>query len=537
MILRLDGYDNYLMVKTTKSSFLDIIFQERIVVYVIVPFVISFSFFGIVIESTRILSMYNSPYFYWYPIYFVFIIPFSIYTNSSLFVGSRFLRSVFETVFEVFLLLLFNFIFLKGFSFGRNIGEFLDIDFGISFVFWVAIRITNGHIVRVINFPYELISAYANAIVSDTKIDEVFDEKYFERRSVKNSFRSLVFTFSFMLIIISISVLLSSSILTLFYTVLFVLCVLILLLNISKVYVLEESYVKKLSIENVSFLNNLVKFTFVYSFLVVFVSVVFSGVLYFGAREVSSRLNIAIKDKVSEILSQERKIDEEEIKKIRERLMSESVTNEYVVPKIERREGKGIGWGLILVFVQYVLFVVLLIVFVGFILKEVFKARDVPILGFFVRFYEIFVYLVSILFKWVFGVLGRLFSRGRRVWIPQNIEDELIASMQIEREKLSKEKVEEIETIVKIFINMLLYTVYILPYKRSMGIEEYCDALKGFLPEFSKHLEYISNVVNESRYSNHLLPSETIDELKSKVNDIISKIKLKVNFVEEFRGG
>jgi hypothetical protein len=109
--------------------------------------------------------------------------------------------------------------------------------------------------------------------------------------------------------------------------------------------------------------------------------------------------------------------------------------------------------------------------------------------------------------------------------------------MMAQKEELSKEKIEEIETIVKIFLDMLKYTSYVLPYKRSMGIEEYCNSLVNFLPEFSKNLEFISNVVNESRYSNHLLSPNTIEELRQKVNEITSKISLKVRVVEDFRGG
>ncbi len=519
------------------SSILDIVFQERVFVYVLVPFVISFSFFGIVVESVRLISGYDSPYFYWYPIYFVFILSFSIYTNSSLFVGSRFLRSIFETIFEIFLLLLFNFIFLKGFSFERNVSEFLDIDFGISFVFWVFIRIFNGYIVRTINFSYELISAYSNAVATSVSVDEVFDEKYFERRSVKNSFRNLLFTFSFMLVFVSISVLFFSSILTVVYIVLLVLSSLVLVINVSKAYVLEESYVKKLSIENISFLNEIVKFTFLYSFLVVLVSVVLSLGVYFVFKNVSSVLNVFIRDKINEVISKERRVSEEEIKKIRERLMSQSVTNEYLPPKVNVVQKRGFNWGLVFVLLQYVLFGTLIVVFIGFILKNVFNVKDVPVLSFFVRFYEIFVYLITKFFNWFWGVFSRLFFRRKKFYVPQSIEEDLIASMRLEKENLSKEKIEEIETIVKMFIDMLLYTSYVFPYKRSMGIEEYCSALKNFLPEFSKHIEYISDVVNESRYSNHLLPPETIVEFKSKVDDIISKIKLKVKVVEEFRGG
>lgn len=520
-----------------KRSLLDIVFEEKVIVYALLPFIISFSFFGIIVESVKIISNFNSSYFYWYPIYFIMILPFSIYTNSSIFAGGKFLRSIVETIFEIFLLLIFNLVFLKSFNFGRNINEFLDINFGISVAFWIALRITNGHIVRVLNFPYELITTFANSIATNVKLDEVFDEKYFEKYSVRKSLKNLVVSLIVMLFFVSISIILSgSSLIIIIYMVFFVIASVMLVLNISKVYLLEDSFIKKISIDNMGFLNNLVRFSFISSIVVVIISLILSVGIYLGASEISKKINLAFRDKINQILSQEQKINEEEIKKIKERLASPGVTNEYVVPKVQKVERKGIDWGILWFFIQYLLLIFTSIVFVGFVLKEVFKLKDVPILGFFVRVYEIFAYVVGRFFSWILGILRRLFGR-KRFYIPKDIEEELISSIKAHREEVSKEKADEIETIVKIFIDMLSYTSYVLPYRRSMGVEEYCNQLKLFLPEFSKHLDFISDVVNESRYSNHLLPSEIVVELKNKVNEIISKVRIKVKVAEEFRGG
>ncbi|MEN2998697.1 MAG: hypothetical protein ABDH28_06660 [Brevinematia bacterium] len=522
------------------KSLLDLVFEEKVIVYALLPFLISFSFFGILVEVAKVLSNYNSPYFNWYPIYFLFIIPFSIYTNSSIFAGGKFLRSIIETIFEIFLLLLFNFIFLKGFSLGKNINEFLDISFGISVAFWIALRIINGHIVRLTNLPYEILTTTANSIASGINIEEIFDEKYFEKHSIRKSIKTLVITFSSMLVLFSIALILSgSTLLTSIYTILFVVSCIMLLLNVAKAYVLEDSIIKKINIGNIDFMNKLVKFSLVSTILITLVSLILSVGIYFGASEISKIANLALRDKINEIISQERKVSEEEIKRIRERLMAKDITNENLVatPKPERKVRRGIDWLIILFFIQYLLLILATIIIIGFILKKVFKVKDIPVLGFFVKVYEIFAYFVGNFFRSLFDILRRLFFVRKRAYIPKEIEEEIMASMHIHKEEVSKEKIEEIETIVKIFINMLSYTSYIFPYKKSMGVEEYCTGLKSFIPEFSNHLEFISDIVNESRYSNHLLPHTAIEELKERVQNIISKVRIKVKVVEDFRGG
>lgn len=522
-----------------KQSILDIIFQEKVIIYAILPFLISFSFFGILVEVTKNISRYSSPYFLWYPVYFVFILPFSIYTNSSIFAGGKFLRSVVETLFEIFLLLLFNFIFLKGFSFGKSINEFIDVSFGISVAFWIAMRIVNGHIVRSLNFPYEVLTSVANSLANSIKLEEVFEEKYFEKRSVKRASTNLMVSFGVMFIFVSLGLILSgSNLVSLLYTFIFITSSISLVVNVSKVYILEDSFIKKVNIDNIEFTSKIVRFLVFSSVIVVLCSSVLSVGIYFASSEVSKRVSLALREKINEMMAKERKVSEEEIKRIRERLLSESVTNEYTPRPIpERKERKGIDWLLVMFVLQYLLILLAVVVAIGFILKRVLKVSGIPVLDFFIKVYDIFAYIAGKILRGVVEILKRLFLRRRRVYVPSGLEEEVLASMQIRKEEMSKEKIEEIETIVKIFIDMLFYTSYVLPYKRTMGVEEYCEGLKVFLPEFSRHLEFISNVVNESRYSNHLLPKSYITELKEKVGEIVSKVRLKVKVAEEFRGG
>lgn len=518
------------------SSLLEILFREKVFVYAVLPFLISFSFFGIIVEGVKMISEFDSPYFFWYPIYFIFILPFSIYTNSSMFAGGKFLRSIYETVFEIFLLLLFNFVFLKGFSFGKNINQFLDINFGISVGFWIAMRLVNGHIVRLLNFPYEILVTSANAIASGASSDELFDEKYFEKRSIKYNVKSLFFTFFTMLIFVSLILVLSgSSVSSILYMVVFVSSCVMLIFNISKTYIFEDSFIKKIDLNNIDFVNKLSRFSLVFGIIVVVVSVFLSIGVYFTTKRISEVVNVSLRNKINEIISQEQKINEEEIKRIRERLMSESITNENILPRVSQpKSPRGFDWLLFWVFLQYAFIVLSLVIVIGFVLKKFFGVKDIPILSFFVKVYEIFEYFISKLFSFV----RRLFSRRRKVFVvPPSLEDELISSFIISKEKVSKEKMEEIETIVRIFIDMLSYTSYIYPYKRSMGVEEYCEKLKEVLPDFSEHLDFISYTVNESRYSDHLLPKDIVENFKNKVGDIISHIKVRVKLVEDFRGG
>ncbi|MCX8029521.1 MAG: hypothetical protein N2712_05955 [Brevinematales bacterium] len=521
------------------KSILEVVFEEKVVVYAMLPFLISFSFFGIITEVVKKLSSFQSPFFYWYPIYFVFIIPFSIYTNSSMFAGGKFIRSIFETLFEILLLLVFNFIFLKGFSFERNIGMFLDINFGISVLFWMMLRIYNGHIVRILNFPYEVLTITANSLAMNSNIEEVFEEKFFEKKSVKNAIKSLFATLIISVFILSISLILSkSNIITISYVVVFVLASAVLIINISKVFLVEDAFVKKIQINNIDFMNFITKFSFVSIIVVIISSIVLSFNVYLVVSNISAVINSFVSKSLRDVINNEQHINEEEIRKIRERLMSESITNELSVQTNVRsvQTGRNIGWGLFLFLLQILFFGLSLIIVIGFILKKLFGVKDIPILSFFVKVYEIFVYFVGKIFDGIRRLFLLLFYRKRKYYIPEQLEEELLKVMQVQRNEISEEKVEEIKTIVRIFIDMLSYTSYVLPYRRSMGVEEYCDSLKNFLPEFSKHLEFISEIVNESRYSNHLLPPSSVEEFKKKVDEIISKIRIRIKVVEDFRG-
>lgn len=523
-------------VKRQKSA-LDIIFEEKVIIYALLPFVISFSFFGAMVETVRILSKYDSPFFYWYPVYFIFILPFSIYTNSSMFAGSKFIRSILETLFEILLLILFNFMFLKGFSFERNIVYFFDINFGISVVFWIVMRLTNGHIVRLLNFPYEVLITTANSLSGNVKIDEIFDEKFFEKHSLRTTFRGVLATFIVMLTIMSIFIILSATnVLTIVYMFLFIASFLTLLVNTSKMYLLEDMFLKKINISSVSFMPVITRFSMRYVTVIMIASTLVTTLTFFIAREVSEQINSFIKSRVSEIAEAQRKVEEEEIRRIRERLMAETVTNEYTPRPVQPAPQQKIGWWIVPLVLQYFLLLLGVIIAIGFLLKNVFRVKDVPILSFFVKVYEIFAYFVQRVITGIYNLLVRLFTRRRRPIIPEGLEEELIKSMQVYKEEVSEEKMQEIETIVKIFINMLSYTSYILPYRRNMGVEEYCSALKNYLPEFLKNLEFISDIVNESRYSNHLLPPSSINELKENVEQIVSKIKVKVRMIEDYRG-
>ncbi|MGB9621376.1 MAG: hypothetical protein ACPL4C_02920 [Brevinematia bacterium] len=519
-----------------KDSVLDILFFEKLLTFSLAPFMISASFFCIVIESAKLISGYSSPFFDWYIVYILIIVPLSIYTNSATNVGSRFIRSTVESVVEFFLLLLLNFVLLKGFSFGKNIGEFIDFDFGLSFLLWISLRVLNGHLVRTTNFPYEIFTNLANAVSSSTPIEEVFDENFFKDRSVKNSLRSIVISIIFMLFFIGILFALSRPHwITIFYSIFFISFSIFLILNISKFYLIEDSLKKGIQLSSANVFKEITNFSVIYVSIILVFSLIVALGIYYPSKFISERVNLGVKQKINEILQKESQVNEEEIQKIREKLLSEEKpTNAYVYnPKPKTNPSKGVSFFLVMFVISLVLSVIIL---VGFVLKEILKIKKLPVLGFFISFYELFVYIVVKIVNWIIWIFKSLFIVRRPV-INKDLEEELMRTMVLNKEQVSKEKMEEIETIVKIFLDMLNITSYILPYKRSMGIEEYCETLKNYIPEFSSHLDFISEVVNESRFSNHLIPYERIDELKVKVNDIITKIKPKVVLIEGYRGG
>lgn len=519
-----------------KESVLDILFFERLITFSLSPFMVSASFFCIVIESAKMISGYRSPFFDWYWVYLVTILPLSIYTNSTTNAGSRFIRSIFESLFELFLLLVFNFALLKGFSFGKNIGSFLDFDFGLSVLLWISLRVLNGYLVRVTNFPYEVFVTLSNVISSSTDIKEIFDENFFKNRSIKNSIRGISITVILMLSFIGILFALSKPHwITIFYSVLFIAFSIFFILNVSKFYLVEDASRKGFEISSIDMFKRLTGFSVKYAGVILVFSLVIGLGVYYPSMFISERVNLGIKEKINEMLQKEMQVNEEEIQKIREKLLSEDkATNTYVyTPKPKTTSSKGVDFW----FVMFVISLILSgIILVGFILKEIFKVKKLPVLGFFISAYEIFEYLVVKLVMWVVWIFKAIFIVRRPV-IGRDLEEELIKAMISNREQLSREKIEEIETIVKIFLDMLKVTSYVLPYKKSMGVEEYCEGLKNYVPEFSSHLDFISEVVNESRFSNHLVPQSTIVTLKEKVGDITTKLKVKVVAVEGYRGG
>ncbi len=287
---------------------------------------------------------------------------------------------------------------------------------------------------------------------------------------------------------------------------------------------------------NLDFSSEWIKASVTYTTVVILISSVLSIFVSIGASYVSSKINLSIKEKINSLISQEELASKEEIKKIRQQLLQGETNKTTPYESKPKSKPFTIDFGRFIVATTIVLSIIIII---GFLLKEILKVRKTHIFKFFISTYEVFVYILSKIIELIRAIIKyiRLFFKRPNIPIDKSIEEELLKSMMSQKEELSREKIEEIETIVKIFLDMLKYTSYVLPYKRSMGIEEYCNGLINFLPEFSKNLEFISNVVNESRYSNHLLPPNTIEELKQKVNEITSKISLKVRVVENFRGG
>ena len=518
-----------------KETLLDIVFKERVFIYSLVPFFITFSFIGILLESAKYLSKYSSPFFSWYPIYLFIIIPLSVYTNSSTVRGTRFIRSIIETLVEVVILLILNFILLKGLKF-ENLGRFIDLDFGISAFAWMVTRIVNGHIVRLTEFPYRVLTSATNSIASNISITEVLDEKFFEKESLKKTKRQTLTTLLLMLLTIGVAFSITpQSPLIIIYSYFFIIASIIFYVNISKIFIIEDSSKKGIPLSNLDFSSEWIKASGIYTVLVVLTASILSIFVYIGASYVSSKINLSIREKINYLISQE-ETSQEEIEKIRQQLLQGETNQTTTYTQRPKSKPFIIDFGRVIVVTTLILSVIIII---GFFLKEVLKVRKVHIFKFFISVYELFVYLLSKIIEFIRTIIRYiyLFLRRPTILIDKSIEEELLKSMMAQKEELSKEKIEEIETIVKIFLDMLKYTSYVLPYKRSMGIEEYCNSLVNFLPEFSKNLEFISNVVNESRYSNHLLPPNTIEELRQKVNEITSKINLKVRVVENFRGG
>jgi len=519
-----------------KENLLDIIFKERVLIYSLTPFLITFSFIGILVESAKYLSKYPSPFFVWYPLYLLIIIPFSVYTNSSTVKGTRFVRSIIETLVEVVILLIFNFFLLKGLRF-ENLGKFIDLDFGISAFVWMVTRIINGHIVRLTEFPYKVLIATSNAISSNTPLGEVLDEKFFEKDSLKKTKKQTLATLISMLLTIGIIFSISTqNFLVTLYIYIFIISSIIFYINISKSFIIEDSSKKGIPLSNIDFFSEWIKASVIYTFITLLIASIFSIFIYIGASYVSQKVNITMRDKINNLIGQENETSNEEIEKIRQSLL-EGKTNETTYVYNPRRARKiSIDFGRIIIGTFIVLSTIVLI---GFLLKEVLKVSKKHIFSFFIAAYEIFAYIILKIIEGIRSIIRYILSIFRRptITIDKSIEEELIKSMMAQKEELSKEKLEEIETIVKIFLEMLKFTSYVLPYKRNMGIEEYCNNLSNFLPEFNKHLEFISSVVNESRYSNHLLQQDLIREFKEKVNNITSKISLKVKVAEDYRGG
>ncbi len=522
-------------------SLLDVLFSEKIFVYSLPAILITFTFFSILTEIVKIYSSYYSPFFYWYPVYFVIILLWSTYTNFSMSTGNRFLRSIIESVSELIILLVLNFVLLKGLRF-ESVAKLLDLDMGISFFMWIVLRILHGHMIRLVRFPYYLLTVVANAKTENLNLSEVFEKEFFadKENSVITIRRRFLATVSFMTLVLVIAVVItnSHSILTSIYSALYIFSVVFLYMNINKAYIIQESTQKEGEFP-IEIMPNWGKNTVKIAIVTILISGIIAIGVYYGIYELSNKLNFSLKNIVNTLLNQSSKKEEEErkIQEIRKKLLSqETQTNNYVYQK-PKEDNKSIP-------IIEILFVISGIIFasgiIGLVMKEILKYNKQmnALTRFFIGVYETFLAIfksIYISIKNLLYWLYRALTFRRRQ--PLEFEEELMKSMIYGREdEISQEKYEEIETIVKLFIKMLHTTSYFVPYRKSMGIQEYCEKLKSYLAEFSKEIDFISEVVNESRYSLHVLDLGIIDELRNKIDEVISKISVKVKVVEDFRG-
>lgn len=86
----------------------------------------------------------------------------------------------------------------------------------------------------------------------------------------------------------------------------------------------------------------------------------------------------------------------------------------------------------------------------------------------------------------------------------------------------SKEKLEEIQSIIKDFVRLIEAAGRLItPYYFHYGPLEYIERLIKFLPDLEKELLLVASVFNESRYSLHLLGEEKKKNYKKIINLIL----------------
>ncbi len=185
-------------------------------------------------------------------------------------------------------------------------------------------------------------------------------------------------------------------------------------------------------------------------------------------------------------------------------------------------------------FISYVLIpgAVAFVVFgvVGGVLNRIYKFREKPkwirffisVYGLFRVFFDLIVFVLLSVVRFVGGVFRpRLTARPE----PQdNLAQEIIDRL-FSKKKMSKEKMEEIETIVTLFVKFVrTASLTTVPYRSSYGPVEYVEMVAGEVPELAEDLEIIGTTFAESRYSDHLLGKDKIELYAKVVRETIAEL-------------